>query len=305
MTKRRVKFWVLLLASGLFALSACDQPQIAASTTAETPTLGDGQPALRALPVETAAEGQADPTEAVNLPVVITDEQGQAVPTLTVTSAATLVATPTAGNLTPPPTILPSATPSASATATMAPTDTPTSFPAVTATVGPIETTTPVASDTPGPSPTPTKTPQGQTTPATATMQPSATPTVAGSGQHFADCVSSTGNNATIAVPNDTQISGGLTLAAGDEVAVFTPDGQICAGVEVWLGQNIAITVWGDDSQTPQQDGLQTGDVMRFHIWDASESVQYEATEVTYSTGNGIFSPDSIHVLNSMTVSNS
>ncbi len=94
-------------------------------------------------------------------------------------------------------------------------------------------------------------------------------------------------------------------LDAGDEVAVFTPDGTICAGVTVWTGQNIALTAWGDDSQTTEVDGLRADETMMFRIWDASTGVEFQVTSTTFSLGDGVYTVDSIHAISGMTVNNS
>jgi hypothetical protein len=142
---------------------------------------------------------------------------------------------------------------------------------------------------------------------ATATSQPAAeasatTDPTAGTAGHFADCVTRTGSSAAIAVLNDTPISGGLVLAPGDEIAIFTPDGALCAGVTSWTGENTAIAAWGDDSQTDAVDGLSDGEIMQFRIWDDSEAVEYILADVTYSSGDGVYFTDSIHVVDAMSI---
>lgn len=117
---------------------------------------------------------------------------------------------------------------------------------------------------------------------------------------HYSDCVTRTGNNATVGIPRDMALAGSLSLEKGDEIAVFSQDGVICAGVAVWTGQNIALTAWGDDVQTEEIDGLVAGDTMQYRIWDVSEAFEYEVTAVTYQTGDGIFVSDSIHLIDSL-----
>jgi hypothetical protein len=134
------------------------------------------------------------------------------------------------------------------------------------------------------------------------TVEAAATSTGGGISSHFVNCASRTGGNATIAFPADTPLSGGLTLAAGDEVAIFSQNGIVCAGVATWTGQNIALTAWGDDSQTEAIDGLGPAEAIQYIIWDSSEAVEYTATDVTYSMGDGIYTVDSIHAISAMTL---
>jgi hypothetical protein len=105
-----------------------------------------------------------------------------------------------------------------------------------------------------------------------------------------------------VAVPASVVINGGFSLAAGDQIAIFNPAGTICAGVSTWTGSNIAITAWGDDSQTAAIDGLQSGDVMAFRIWDQSAGQVRLVSSATFSIGNGIYIVDSIHAVSSFTM---
>jgi len=119
--------------------------------------------------------------------------------------------------------------------------------------------------------------------------------------RHFA-CATQADVNATIAVTTDTSIDGNLVLEPGDELAIFMPNGDICAGTAVWAGQNIAITAWGDDPQTEEMDGLIKGDPLHFRIWDASEQVEYQVADVDYQEGDGIFVEDGIYIVAALTI---
>jgi hypothetical protein len=118
----------------------------------------------------------------------------------------------------------------------------------------------------------------------------------------YFDCATQAGANATIGVTTDTLIDGDLLLEPGDEIAVFDPDGDVCAGMAVWAGENIAITAWGDNSQTDEIDGLVPGDPLHFRIWDASEQVQYQVADVDYQEGDGIFVEDGIYILGTLSI---
>lgn len=92
---------------------------------------------------------------------------------------------------------------------------------------------------------------------------------------HFDSCAMRTGHNATIIIP--AQATLGIAqhhLDPDDEIAIFSPEG-VCAGTVRWTGENVALTVWGDDDTTSHRDGLLIGDPMQVRIWDASEQVEY------------------------------
>jgi hypothetical protein len=130
------------------------------------------------------------------------------------------------------------------------------------------------------------------------TKEPTATPVP----RHFSNCAYRTGSNATIAVLADIVINGDLVLAVDDEIAVFTPDSSICAGMTPWDGKNIAVTAWGDDTQTEEVDGLLDGEEMMFRIWDKSESQEIVVEEVAYTAGDGFYVSDGIYVVASFTL---
>jgi hypothetical protein len=133
--------------------------------------------------------------------------------------------------------------------------------------------------------------------PVTPLVQVPVALTVTSGGAHFDNCVADTGNNASVAVPSDITILGGIPLESGDEIAVFRPDGSLCVGLLTWQGSSDAIAVWGDDTQTVPIDGIETGEEMHYYVWDASAQIEYPNAAVTYSQGDGIYAPNSFHIL--------
>lgn len=108
------------------------------------------------------------------------------------------------------------------------------------------------------------------------------------SQQHFADCATRTGNNATIIIPDTTEITlDGEAIKEGDELAVFNKEGR-CAGAATWTGKSVVLTVWGTNEVTAATDGLGSGDRMRFRIWDASAHTEYtDARDSFYVSFSG------------------
>lgn len=140
---------------------------------------------------------------------------------------------------------------------------------------------------------------------ATATIQvPISTSTVTGLGtepmSQFADCITGTGNNATIAVPADIFLENNTVLSVGDEISIFTPDGSICAGFITWTGHNTAITAWGDDTQTEAIDGLREGEQMLFRIWKQSSRRTLDVNWIEFSMGDGSYSANSLHTISAL-----
>ncbi len=99
----------------------------------------------------------------------------------------------------------------------------------------------------------------------------------------FADCVSDTGSSASFNIPASAAVNGSLNLTPGDEFALLTPDGSVCAGHGAWTGSDLNITAWGDEPQTQETDGFVDGDEIRILIWDFSNDTIFIVTNVTYS----------------------
>jgi hypothetical protein len=116
-----------------------------------------------------------------------------------------------------------------------------------------------------------------------------------------------TGSNHTIAVGGDTPITiDDMPIENGDWIGVFYTDdnGDLqCAGYSEWNSETTAIAAQGDDSTTDEIDGLQTGEIFVWMIWDASEDVIY-TVNASYLAGmpsgaefviNGITGLESLH----------
>lgn len=110
-----------------------------------------------------------------------------------------------------------------------------------------------------------------------------------------------TGNNATVAVPTAANPNiDGTPLVTGDEIGVFTPAG-LCVGATVWtVGQSAAISVWGDNDQTPAVDGIKAGEEMRYRIWRKATNTVHLQLSVTYAQGDGKYAVNGIYILSAL-----
>ena len=124
---------------------------------------------------------------------------------------------------------------------------------------------------------------------------------------HFVDCSFLTGNEATLIIPSEAEPTlNGVPLAAGDEIAVYTPRGT-CGGVGVWKNASLALTVWGDDQFTEDlTEGFTEGEVISFRLWDASAATEYGGDlvdlEVSYTSDppysdSGVYQKNGIYLL--------
>ena len=109
-----------------------------------------------------------------------------------------------------------------------------------------------------------------------------------------------TGDSYSIVI--DTVTWNGSPLNNGDEVGVFTPAG-LCVGASVWDGNTpLALTAWGDDTQTTTVDGYVNGEQMSFKIWRLNNNTEYSAT-ATYTQGNGNFGDGFLAHISELTTS--
>ena len=112
-------------------------------------------------------------------------------------------------------------------------------------------------------------------------------------------CVSNTDNNASILVAETISPSiSGVSLTYGDEIGVFTEDG-LCVGCGTWENENLVITVWGNDAQTTEKDGIKSGETYRFRIWDNEFGAEYNAS-ATYASGNDEYLVNDLVILGSL-----
>jgi len=110
-----------------------------------------------------------------------------------------------------------------------------------------------------------------------------------------------TGKNSHIIVPaNINPKVGNITIEVGDVIGIFHKDNGVMksAGYGTCTGQDIAITVWGNNSLTTVKDGFDDNETYNVRVWDKSTGISYDVT-VTYSTGNSYFLENSVSVISS------
>ena len=84
------------------------------------------------------------------------------------------------------------------------------------------------------------------------------------------DAPQNTGSNMTIGLP---LTSWEVMPAIGDEVAAYDESGRLI-GSTSFTGDNIALTVWGDDLTTTAKDGLATGEKVTFKLWNSDMNTE-------------------------------
>lgn len=113
-----------------------------------------------------------------------------------------------------------------------------------------------------------------------------------------------TGENCQIVIRTGVkQEVEGHRFRDGDAIGAFYYRGDElhCAGFAEWNPEeNIAITVWGDNYQTPEKDGFESGEQFRFKIWDSNRELEIPAA-VEYESGFCYFVSDTVSVIETIT----
>lgn len=121
-----------------------------------------------------------------------------------------------------------------------------------------------------------------------------------------------TGNNATVIIPAaSVEGANSEQLEPGDEIAVYS-EGGACVGATVWTGDNIALTIWGNDELTDEIDGLQMGEAFDFFIWqaDSDEKITDDegidvlfSSERPYYRTEQTYAPNAVYVVEALRIS--
>jgi len=115
---------------------------------------------------------------------------------------------------------------------------------------------------------------------------------------HFNEAAN-TGSNMIIGFPEYAWES---TLSIGDEIAAYDEDGRLI-GSTVYEGNNLALTVWGDDITTNEKDGLVEGERIIFRLWNSATSTE-QVLDIKWEEGSGVYSTDGISVAGQIILTN-
>ena len=115
---------------------------------------------------------------------------------------------------------------------------------------------------------------------------------------HF-DEPGNTGSNMIIGFP---QYAWESTLSIGDEIAAYDEEGRLI-GSTVYEGNNLALTVWGDDMTTHEKDGLIESERIIFRLWNSTNSTE-QVLDIKWEEGSGIYSTDGISIAGQIILGN-
>ena len=110
-----------------------------------------------------------------------------------------------------------------------------------------------------------------------------------------------TGNNMTIGLPTSAWQ---IMPAIGDEIAAYDESGKLI-GSTTFGGENIALTVWGDDLTTNTKDGLAIGEKVTFKLWNSDMNTESTLIVTKWDAGSDEYAVDGISIASSIIISGS
>ena len=117
----------------------------------------------------------------------------------------------------------------------------------------------------------------------------------------FYDSPNNTGNNMTVGLPTSAWE---IMPAIGDEIAAYDESGKLI-GSTTFGGENIALTVWGDDLTTSNKDGLAIGEKVTFKLWNSDMNTESTLTVTKWEAGSDEYEVDGISIASNIIISGS
>ena len=106
-----------------------------------------------------------------------------------------------------------------------------------------------------------------------------------------------TDHNMIIGIPKDCWID--YIPEIGDEIAVFDQSGLL-VGSQTFKGDNMAVTIWGDDNQTIEKDGMLNSELFHLKLWSSSLNKEFDLYVESFLEGNQLYSNNGISIISTM-----
>jgi hypothetical protein len=90
--------------------------------------------------------------------------------------------------------------------------------------------------------------------------------------------------------------------AIGDEIAAYDESGRLI-GSTSFNGDNIALTVWGDDLTTDAKDGLAIEEQVTFKLWNSDMNTESKLVVTQWDTGSDSYTIDGISIASNIILS--
>jgi len=121
--------------------------------------------------------------------------------------------------------------------------------------------------------------------------------------KYFYKNVKNTGSNMTLGIPKTSWETEPLI---GSEIGIFCSDsnvGEKLIGSSVYVGENLAIAIWGNDEHTAENDGLNEGEKFVLRIW--SNEVETYLEIKNWLEGNEFYKTNKISIAKKLSITNS
>ena len=115
----------------------------------------------------------------------------------------------------------------------------------------------------------------------------------------YYETASNTGNNMTIGLPSTAWE---VMPAIGDEIAAYDESGRLI-GSTAFTGENMALTVWGDDLTTDAKEGLAIGEKVTFKLWNSDMNTESTLVVTKWDAGSDVYTIDGISIASNIILS--
>jgi len=107
-----------------------------------------------------------------------------------------------------------------------------------------------------------------------------------------------TGNNMSLMIPNQTW---DIKPEIGSEIGIFSQNGLL-VGAGVYTGENLAITIWGDDELSQETDGQKSNEEFLIKLWTAGEEQSLQI--VSWIEGDKFYETNKISIAKKLSIIN-
>ena len=108
-----------------------------------------------------------------------------------------------------------------------------------------------------------------------------------------------TGSNMIIGLP---VTAWEVIPAIGDEIAAYDESGRLI-GSTTFSGDNVALTVWGDDLTTNAKEGLAVGEQVTFKLWNSDMNTESTLVVTKWDEGSDVYTVDGISIASNIILS--
>ena len=107
-----------------------------------------------------------------------------------------------------------------------------------------------------------------------------------------------TGHNMTLGIPIYSWVD--YSPQIGDELAVFDQSGLL-VGSQIFEGDNMAITIWGNDGQKNEKDGMYNAEYFHLKLWSNSLNKEFDLYIESFVEGDQIYISNGISIVSNIT----